>query len=137
MSYLWNSRETLYPKLKNLRFGPFNFQLSLHMKTPRKHVFHTKTTWKTLKNMGYTNHFQKQTKRAKIFLGLINKYLSIHITFEHIQSHKWDKHSLNQSLVCCGWVSSVKNSLDQSEASMIDSIKSYTTDTRSSGLSQL
>ena len=34
----------------------------------KKHFFHTKTTWKTLKNMGDTNYFQKQTKRTKIFL---------------------------------------------------------------------
>ena len=71
-SYSWNIRETLCTKLKNMRFGPFNSQLSLHMKwvmkTPRKHVFHIKITWKTLKNMGDTNHFQKQTKRTKIFL---------------------------------------------------------------------
>ena len=38
------------------------------MKTPRKHVFHTKITWKTSKNLGDANHFQKQTKRRKIFL---------------------------------------------------------------------
>ena len=66
-----NSRKTLYPKLKNLRFGPFNSQLSLHikwvMKIPRKHVFHTKTTWKTLKNMGDTNHFQSKQKEQKSF----------------------------------------------------------------------
>ena len=29
----------------------------------------------------------KQIKHSKNFLGLINKYLSIHITFEHVQSH--------------------------------------------------
>ena len=37
------------------------------MKTPRKHVFHIESTWKTLKNMGDTNHFQKQIKEQKYF----------------------------------------------------------------------
>ena len=34
--------------------------------------------------------------------------LSVHITFEHVQSHKWNKHSLNKSLVCCVCVSNVE-----------------------------
>ena len=37
-------------------------------KNPENMFFHIKTIWKTLKNMGDTNHFQKQTKRTKIFL---------------------------------------------------------------------
>ena len=47
-------------------------------------------------------------KYSKIFLGLIDKRLSIHITFKHVQSHKWNKHSLNKSLVCYVWVSNVE-----------------------------
>ena len=43
----------------------------------------------------------KTDKILKIFLGLIIKQLSIHITFECVQSHKWNKHSLNIRLVCC------------------------------------
>ena len=31
-----------------------------------------------------------------------------HITFEHVQSHKWNKHSLNIRLVCCVCVSNVE-----------------------------
>ena len=46
----------------------------------------------------YQNHFQKLIKHSKIFLGLIDKKLSIHIIFEHVQSHKWDKHYLNKVL---------------------------------------
>ena len=44
--------------------------LSLLAKTPRKHFYHTKSTWKTLENMGDTNHFQKQIKRTKLFFIL-------------------------------------------------------------------
>ena len=31
-----------------------------------------------------------------------------HITFEHVQSHKWNRHSLNIKLVCCVCGSSVE-----------------------------
>ena len=41
----------------------------------------------------------KTYKILKIFLGLIDKQLSIYI-FEHVQSHKWNKHSLSIRLVC-------------------------------------
>ena len=35
-------------------------------------------------------------------MSLIDKKLSIHITFDHVQSHKWNTHSLNQkSCVLC------------------------------------
>ena len=50
----------------------------------------------------------KTYKILKIFLGLIDKQLSIHITFDHVQSHKWIKHSLNKSLVSCVWVLTVE-----------------------------
>ena len=97
---------------KNFKIGPFNSQLSLHMKwvmkTPRKHGFHTKITWKSLKNMGDTNRFQKQTKRTKIFLIWSTYVEHTHITFEHVQSHKWNRYSLNIRLVCCVCVSNVE-----------------------------
>ena len=41
-----------------------------------------------LKAQKHKKHFQKHIKYSKIFLGLIDKQLSIHITFEHVQSHK-------------------------------------------------
>ena len=41
-----------------------------------------------LKTQKYQNLFQKLIKHLKIFLGLIDKKLSIHITFKHVQSHK-------------------------------------------------
>ena len=59
---------------------------------------HKNAFWTKTRNMKVQNHFQKHIKHSKIFLGLINKYLSIHITFEHVQSHKWDKHYLNKVL---------------------------------------
>ena len=74
-----------------------------------KHVFHTKTTQKTLKNMGDTNHFQKQIKKKKKSFWFDPHIVEhTHITFEHVQSHKWNKHSLNKSLMCCVWVSNME-----------------------------
>ena len=68
-----------------MRFGPFNSQLSLHMKwvtkTPRKHVFHTKQFEKTWV-------LQITSKTNKNFFGLIHIWLSTHITFDQVQSHK-------------------------------------------------
>ena len=109
------TRKTLCLKLKNLRTRPFKLATGLRLillskwvaKIPRKHVFHTKTIWKTLKNMGDTNHFKKQTKRTKIFLIWSTYVEHTHITFEHVQSHKWNRYSLNIRLVCCVWVSSM------------------------------
>ena len=43
---------------------------------------------KLSKHKCYTKTLSKKKKYAKIFLGLIIKQLSIHITFEHIQLHK-------------------------------------------------
>ena len=40
--------------------------------------FTQKQLEKTLKNMGDTNHFQKQTKRTKNLFGLIHIWLSTH-----------------------------------------------------------
>ena len=108
----WNS---LY-KVEKHEIWPFNSQLSLHMKwvtkTPRKHVFHTKTTWKTLKNMSDTNYFQKQTKRIKKNLfGLIHIWLSTHTSHLNMYNHTneigihW---TLNLCVVC---VDQVWNSL--------------------------
>ena len=78
--------------------------LSLLAKTPRKHFYHTKSTWKTLKNMGDTNHFQKQIKLSKTFWFNPHMVEHTHITFEYVQIHKWSRHSLNIRLVCyvCG-----------------------------------
>ena len=74
------------------------------MKTPKKHVFHTKTNWKTLKNMSDTNHFQKQTKRKKIYLfGLMHIWLSTHTSHLNMYKHTneigihW---TLNLCVVC-------------------------------------
>ena len=41
-----------------------------------------------------SKYFQKTTKILKIFLGLINRCLSMYI-FNQVQSHKWIRHSLN------------------------------------------
>ena len=99
---------------KNFKIGPFNSQLSLHMKwvmkTPRKHFFRSKTTLKFLKKMGDTNHFQKQKKWKKKKSFWFDPYMveHTHITFEHIRPHKWNRHSLNIKLVCCVCGSSVE-----------------------------
>ena len=61
--------------------------LSLLAKTPRKHFYHTKSTWKTLKNMGDTNHFQKQIKRTNFFFDLIHIWLSTYTS--HLNMYKY------------------------------------------------
>ena len=90
----------------------FNKQNGLFGKT-----FNTQKKKKTIQK-----HFKKQIKYSKIFLDLINKQLSIHITFEHVQSHKWNKHLLNIKLVCCVCGSSMNQSIVQYKTSMINSI---------------
>ena len=62
-------------------------------KHPENMFFYTKTTWKTLKNIGDTNHFQKQTKeQKKSFWFDPHMVEHTHITFEHVQPHKWNRH---------------------------------------------
>ena len=46
-------------------------------------------------NHSNQNTFQKQLKYSKIFLGLINKCLSMYITLNQVQLHKWIRHLLN------------------------------------------
>ena len=99
----WISHETLCPKLKNLRIWPFKLATRLWLipltkwvlKTPKKHVFHIKSTWKTLKNMGDTKRFQKQIKWSKTFWFDPHMVEHTHITFDHVLTHKWNRHSLN------------------------------------------
>ena len=62
-----------------------------------------------LKTQKYQNHFQKLIKHSKIFLGLIDKKLSIHIKFEHVKLHKWNKHYMNKVL-CIVWEYQMWNS---------------------------
>ena len=96
--YLWNSHKLL------VKHSVQTSWLSLLAKTPTKHFYHTKSTWKTLKNMGDTNHFQKQKKWSKTFWFNPHMVEHTHITFEYVQIHKWSRHSLNNRLVCyvCG-----------------------------------
>ena len=57
-------------------------------KHPENIFFHTKTTWKTLINIGDTNHFQKETKRTKKSLfGLIHIWLSTHTSHLNMYNH--------------------------------------------------
>ena len=91
-----SSREIVCPKLKNFRIGPFKLVTELGLiplvkwvtKTPKKHVFHTKSICKTLKNMDDKNHFQKQIKWSKTFWFDPHMVECTHITFKHVQSCK-------------------------------------------------
>ena len=112
--YSWNNRGILCVKLKNLRIWPFSSQLSLYMKqetrkTLRTQVFHTKTTWKNLKKHGWYKSLPKTNKKnKKSFWFNPHMVEHTHITFEHVQSHKRKRYSLNIRLVCCVCVSNVE-----------------------------
>ena len=107
-SYSRNSRETLYPKLKNLRIWPFSSQLSLYMKqetrkTLRTQVFHTKTTWKTLKKHEWYKSLSKANKNKKNLFGLIYIWLSTHTSYLNMYKHtnEIDIHwTLNMCVMC-------------------------------------
>ena len=50
------------------------------------------------------NTFQKQSKHSKIFLCLINIWLSMCNTFNQVHSHKWIRHSLKTGMCdVCGY----------------------------------
>ena len=53
-------------------------------------------------NFSKQNIFQKQLKYSKIVLGLINICLSMYITFNQVQSHKWIRHSFNINICDMG-----------------------------------
>ena len=53
-------------------------------KTPSKHVFHTKQ----FEKHGCYKSLPKANKTNKNLFGLIHIWLSTHITFDYVQSHK-------------------------------------------------
>ena len=70
--------------------------------------FSIKLIWlfgKTLQTQKwYIKTLSKTNKILKNLFGFDHQAIKyIHITFEHIQSHKWNRHSLNIRLVCCVW----------------------------------
>ena len=57
---------------------------------------------KISKHKCYTKKFSKTNKILKNLFGFDHQVIeNTQITFEHVQSHKWNRHSLNISLVCC------------------------------------
>ena len=87
---------------------------------------------KLSKQKWYTKTLSKTNKTFKNLFGFDHQAIEyIHITFEHIQSHKWNRHSLNIRFVCCVCESSMNQSIVYYEVSMINSIKSYKISTKS------
>ena len=90
-----------------MRFGPFNSQLSLHMKwvtkTLRKRVFHTKNNLKNFEKHGWYKSLPKANKKNKNLFGLIHIWLSTHTSHLNMYSHTneigihW---TLNLCVVC-------------------------------------
>ena len=56
-------------------------------KTPRKHVFYTKSTWKKVKNMGDTKSHPKANKMNKNIFDLIIISLSTHTSHSNMYNH--------------------------------------------------
>ena len=105
--YLQNSHETFCPKLKNLRFGPFNSWLNLYMKkvmkAPRKYVFSHKNILKNFEKHGWYKSLSKANKKNKNLFGLIHIWLSTHTSYLNMYNHinEIDIHwTLDLSVVC-------------------------------------
>ena len=92
---------------KNFKIGPFNSQLSLHVKwvtkTPRKHVFSHKNNLKNFEKYGWYKSHPKANKKNKNLFGLIHIWLSIHTSHLNMYNHTneigihW---TLNLCVVC-------------------------------------
>ena len=106
------TRETLYLKfLGNWNSLKISWCGTTHKRSHKmaKHSFSTQRFWHFDKNFQHKsekNHFHKQIKYSKKKKIWLDHQATEHtyITFEHVQSHKWNKYSLNIRLV---WVSSM------------------------------
>ena len=94
--YSWNfswvslTHETLYPKLKKLRIGPFYLWLNLHMNKSRKHpksMFFTQKELEKLWKHGWYKSLPKENKKNKILFGLIHIWLNTHTSHLNMYNH--------------------------------------------------
>ena len=76
----------------------------------RKHPENMFSTQKQLEKHGWCKSLPKAKKKKnkKSFWFDPPMVEHTHITFEHVQSHKWNRYSLNINLVCCVCESSVE-----------------------------
>ena len=76
----------------------------------RKHPENMFFTQKQLEKHGWYKSLPKANKKNKKNSFWFDPHMvkHTHITFEHVQSHKWNRHLLNINLVCCVCVSNVE-----------------------------
>ena len=108
-SYLQNSRETLYPNFMTELYLQNFTRVSLTRENTQKTCFSLKNNLKNFEKHGWYKSLPKANKKKqKSFWFDPHMVEHTRITFEHVQSHKWNKHSLNIRLVCCVCVSNVE-----------------------------
>ena len=86
-----NSLPKIFMKLKCLNNFATRGHLRKQSQNGQKQSFSTPKNWhfrKNFKDQSDKNHFQKHTKHSIIFLGLIIKQLSIHISHLNTYNHK-------------------------------------------------
>ena len=137
-SYLWNSRESLCPNIVTELYLRNFLRVSLTCENTQKTCFSLKTIWNFFEKHGWYKSPPKANKKNKKLFDLIHIWLSTHTSHLNIYNHTneisihW---TLDLCIVCvyikCGIVLSLEWSFND------HLIKSYTTSTKSSGLSQL
>ena len=102
-SYPWDTRKT-----NNLAWF-FSFQSwNKSWKHPENMFFTQKQLEKLWKTWVIQITSKNKHKEQKSFWFDPHMVENTHITFKHVPSHKWNRHSLNKSLVCFVWVSNVE-----------------------------
>ena len=101
---LRNSLPKIFKKLKFLK----NFTTRDHSRKQSRNgqtqFFNTKnlTFWEKLSRPKWQKSLLETNKILKNLFGFDHQAIEhTHITFEHVQSHKWNRYSLNIRLVCC------------------------------------
>ena len=108
-SYLRNSCKTLYPNFMTELYSQNFAWVSLTRENTQKTCFSLKNNLKNFEKHGWYKSLPKANKKKqKSFWFDPHMVEHTYITFEHVQSHKWNKHSLNIRLVCCVCVSNVE-----------------------------
>ena len=86
----WNSLPEIFKKLKFLKNFTTRGHLQRQTQNGQTQSFLTLKIWhfgKNFKDQSDKNHFQKHIKYSKIFLGVINKQLSIHKSHLNTYNH--------------------------------------------------
>ena len=108
-SYLRNSCKTLYPNFMTELYSQNFAWVSLTRENTQKTCFSLKNNLKNFEKHGWYKSLPKANKKKqKSFWFDPHMVEHTRITFEHVQPHKWNRHSLNIKLMCCVCVSNVE-----------------------------